>query len=283
LEYNPQDAPNPLVNPGATHFYGHIYGAAIIPIKIGPIPVDVDAEVVLNVDADRDGRLLGDLRDVADVFDVLEGDFSEFEEIVGDIQVGANGIAIATIPKSYVGVELEMEAGRASVVLNGLTDTIWVRGQQGGRAFPNAPIEVGSSSVVYEGLIDFSNGEFLYAVTASSSAAGIELAYNYTITHESISVSITGSISWSAEINYGLGTVSGKAKATINATIGLEIDDDGDVFLNGSISARGRLTAKINGDTKELFEDEIDADVRNKLFRFDFPRGVGSLSFDPFD
>ena len=49
--------------------------------------MDVDAEVLLNVDADRDGRLLGDLRDVADVFDVLEGDFSEFEEIVGDIQV----------------------------------------------------------------------------------------------------------------------------------------------------------------------------------------------------
>jgi hypothetical protein len=120
-------------------------------------------------------------------------------------------------------------------------------------------------------------------VTASSEAAGIALAYNYTITHERISVSITGSVSWSAEINYGLGTVSGKAKATINAEIGLEIDENNDVYFTGSIRAEGKLSAKINGDNKTLFEDDIDADVRNKLFKFEFPRGVGSLSFDPFD
>ena len=27
--------------------------------------------------------------------------------------------------------------------LNGLTETIWVRGQQGGKVFPDTPIEVG--------------------------------------------------------------------------------------------------------------------------------------------
>ncbi|HJS08614.1 MAG TPA: LamG-like jellyroll fold domain-containing protein [Pirellulales bacterium] len=284
LEYNPQDAPNPLVNPGVTHIYGHIYGAAVFPVQIGPVPFQVDAEVVLNVDADRDGRPLGDLADVADVFDVLKGDFSEFEEIAGDIQLGANGIATATIPEEEVGAELEMKAGRASVVLNGLTDTIWVRGEsQSENPFPNSPIEFDAQgTVVYEGLIDFDSGDFLYAVTASSSASGIELAYNYTITHESISVSITGSISWNAEIDYLVGTVSGKAKATINATIGLEIDENDDVYFTGSISATGKLTARINGSNKTLFEDEIDADVRNKLFKFEFPRGVGSLSFDPF-
>ena len=136
--------------------------------------------------------------------------------------------------------------------------------------------------MVYEGLIDFSSGEFLYAVTTSSNAAGIELAYNFTITHESLTVGITGSISWSAEIDYLAGTVSGKAKATINATIGLEIDDDGDVYLAGTIRATGKLTAKINGDNKTLFEDDIEGDIRNKLFRFEFPKGVGSLSYDPF-
>ena len=45
-----------------TQFYGHIFGSATIPFKIGPIPFEADADVLISVDADRDGQPLGDLR-----------------------------------------------------------------------------------------------------------------------------------------------------------------------------------------------------------------------------
>ena len=99
---------------------------------------------------------------------------------------------------------------------------------------------------------------------------------------EGISASVTGSVEWSAKIDFGAGTVSGKAKATITAEIAIEIDDDGDLHLSGSVSARGRLTARIAGDVKELFDDSIEANVRSRGFRFRFPRGVGNLDLDLF-
>src|SRR5204862_8252130 len=128
----------------------------------------------------RDGLLLGDLRDVKDVFDILQGDFSEVREILNDIQLGVNGTAVVAVPRKKPDGEdgPKMEAGRASVVLNGLAETVWIRGQQGGKAFPGSPIEVGGSSIVMEGLIDFS-GEFFIAMTTSYNAAGIEFSYKF--------------------------------------------------------------------------------------------------------
>jgi len=171
--------------------------------------------------------------------------------------------------------------GRGSVVLNGLAESVWVRAEGSGQAFRGMPIQNGGGSFVYEGLIDF-NGEFFYALTTRVDQAGIELVFKYIISHQGISASVTGSIGWSADIDYGGGTVSGKVKATITATIGIEIDGDGDVHLSGSVSARGRLTAKIAGKNKELFDESIDASVRSRGFRFRFPLGVGNLDFDLF-
>jgi hypothetical protein len=283
LRFTPQDAPDPEIQAGITEFAGHLYAATKLNLKIGPVPVEVDADVVLNVDADRDGRPLGDLGDVADIFDVIEGDFSEVREILSDIQLGANGTAIIAVPRKKPDGEdgPKMEAGRASVVLNGLDETVWIRGQQGGKAFPGAPIEIGGGSIVFEGLIDFS-GDFLIVQTVSTNAAGIELGYEFRISNEGISAKVFGSVEWSVNIDVPGGSVGGKAKATFEAEVAIEIDDDGDVHLAGSISARGRLTGRVGGSTQELFDGSIEASVRSRGFRFRFPRGVGSLSFDLF-
>jgi hypothetical protein len=74
------------------------------------------------------------------------------------------------------------------------------------------------------------------------------------------------------------GTVSGKAIAEFEANVGIEIDDDGDVHLSGSVSAGGKL--RYNGTT--LFSGSIESKVRSKGLRFRFPRGVGSLDLDLF-
>ena len=62
-------------------------------------------------------------------------------------------------------MEIVRWKGGASVVLNGLTETIWVRGQQGmARHFAARRSKFGGGSDVYEGLIDF-NGEFFFVLT----------------------------------------------------------------------------------------------------------------------
>lgn len=276
LEYEPQDAPAPTVPAGVTQFFGHVFATATVPFKVGPLPLEVDAEAVINVDADRDGRPLGDLRDVDQLFDVLGGDFSEVREILNGIQFGANGKLNAV----FGDFGFEMELGRASMVLNGLEETIWVRGQQGGTnplaGTPLAKLNT-ASTIVLEGMIDW-DGDFFLSTTTSYSLAGVNFVYSLTVSQAGIFAHVTGRAEWSASINYGAGKVSGKAIAQLQADVAIQIDDNGRIYLSGSASATGRL--RYNGTT--LFSGTIDASVRSHGFRFRFPRGVGTLDLDLF-
>ena len=281
IEFKPQDAPDPLIDAGVTEFFGHVYGTAKVPFKIGPLPMEVEAEIVANVDADRDGKLLGDLRDVDELFDVLQGDFSEVREIVNDVQLGANGTLIMALQQKkddpLPAGTYTMEAGRASVVLDGLAETIWVRGQQGGDVLtpPFLKRLNSSASIVTEGLITW-DGAFFLSTTTSYSVGGIDFEYEIGFTHEGIFARIRGSVDWSVKFEYQGVRVSGTAIAEIEADVAIEFDDDGDVHLAGSISASGKL--RYNGNN--VFSGSIDASVRSKGFRFRFPRGVGSLDLD---
>lgn len=271
LEFLPQDAPSPLIDAGITHFFGHVYATATIPFKVGPLPLEVDAEVVVNVDANRDGRVLGDLRDVDELFDILEGDFSEIGEILRDVQVGANG-KLTAVFEDY---DFDTELGRASVVLNGLEESIWVRGQQGGSnplaGTPLAQLNQ-SSTIVLEGMIDW-DGDFLFSTTTTYDLGPAELVWNITISDQGIFAKVTGRAEWSAQINYGLGTVSGKAIAAITASVEITIDDDGKPSFSGSITSSGKL--RYQGEN--LFSGSIESSIRKRGFRFRFPRGVGTI------
>jgi hypothetical protein len=177
---------------------------------------------------------------------------------------------------------LKIELGQSSQVLNGPAETLWTRGEHQGKAFQGTPLEIiGSESIVMEGLIDF-GGDFFFAQTVTSKTGGVELSHRYTISNEGITATISGDVEWSATIDYQAGTVSGKAKASFTAQVAIEIDDDGDVHLAGSVSASGKLTARIAGESTTLFSGSIEAKVRSRGLRFRFPRGVGSLDFDLF-
>jgi len=290
LSYRPQLPPEITIPDGATEFSGHVFANVPIPLPtsiafpdLPEAPLGISAEFVVNVDADRDGKPLGDLGDVADLADIFKSDFSEVREILRDIQLGANGTVSVTIPlkPGLLPQVLSLDLGTASLVLNGQTETLWIRGEHQGVAFYGTPIEIGASqSFAMEGLIDF-GGDFSFVQTVTSKA-GVELSHQYTLSNEGITASITGSVEWSAKINYQAGTVSGKAKATFTAQIAIEIDDDGDVHLAGSVSASGKLTARIAGESTTLFSGSIEASVRSRGLRFRFPRGVGSLGLDLF-
>ena len=276
LEYQPQDAPAPQVDAGVTHFFGQVLASATVPFKVGPLPLEVDAEAIINVDANRDGAPLGGLRSIDQVFDILGGDTSAVRDLLHDVQFGANGRLNAV----FEDFGFEMELGRASVVLNGLEETIWVRGQQGGtNPLAGTPLEKlnTANTIVLEGMINW-DGDFFLSTTTTSQLAGVGLTYNITITNEGISARITGSAQWSVQFNYGVGQVSGRAIAQIEAEVAIQIDDNGELHLSGAVSATGKL--RFNGNT--VFSGTIDASVRSRGFRFRFPRGVGNLDLNLF-
>jgi hypothetical protein len=276
LEYKPQDGPAPEIDAGVTEFFGHIYGSVNLPFKVGPVPLQLDVEEVICIDADRDGRPLGDLADIDDLLDVLEGDFSEAEEILSDVQVGFNGKVRLDFEK------FPLELGRASGVINGLEETIWVRGQQGGvNPLAGTPLEdfnLGTQTVVVEGMINW-DGDFLLSTTTSYDTGNIDFEYGIKITNDGITAHVKGSAEFSAHIDVpNVGSVSGKATAEIEGTLRIDIDDHGNPSLSGSITASGKLRAR--GNT--VFSGSIDALVRKSGFRFKFPKGVGSIDLNLF-
>jgi hypothetical protein len=282
LRFRPDDAPDGSVDAGITEFTGHVYANASLPLQAAGFPLSLAADLVINVDADRDGKPLGDLGDVGQLGALIAGDPSEVREILRDIQLGANGHLSVSAPvdSKILQALLTVELGRASVVLNGLADTVWLRGEFQGRAFAGTAVELPDSSVIMEGLIDLGSNHFLYIQKVSSNSTGIGLGYEFRISNEGVFLRVFGGQEWSAKIDYGAGTVSGKAKATFSAEVAIEIDDDGDVQLAGSISASGKLTARIAGDDKTLFSGSISASVRSRGFRFRFPKGVGEINLN---
>ncbi len=274
LEYNPLDAPSPLIDAGVTHFYGQVYETAQIPFKIGPVPLKIVADEVFNIDADRDGHVLGGLRNAGALLDVFQGDFSEVRAVLDDIQFGANGQLFLDIKDP----QLEFELGRASVVFNGLEESLWVRGQQGGAnplaGTPLAQFNSGTT-VIIEGLISLS-GDFLLSTTTIQDLGLTELTYAITITNHGIFAHVEGKAQFGVSIDTGIGSVSGKAIADLQADISIDIDDNGDIHLSGSVSASGKLVA--SGNT--LFSGSISASVKSRGFRFKFPKGVGDINLN---
>ncbi|MBO0698169.1 MAG: hypothetical protein J2P46_07230, partial [Zavarzinella sp.] len=180
LEYNPLNPPAPEVDAGVTHFYGEVFATAKIPFKIAGVPLELDAAEVFNIDANRDGRILGDLRDASDLFDVFNGDYSEVREILDDVQFGVNGQVRVTVEQLH----LTVEGARASVVFNGPAEAVWVRLQQGSDNFlagtPLARLDTGQTGVL-EGMAD-TDGNFFLSLTTSEHRAGITEEYNVTLT-----------------------------------------------------------------------------------------------------
>jgi uncharacterized repeat protein (TIGR01451 family) len=280
LEYKPNDEPNPEIDAGVTEIFGHVFAVGKFKFKLGPAPMEVEAANVFNLDADRDGQFLAGLATADDLRDIITGDFSQFRDILNDVQFGSNGRLDMVL--DLKATEVAFDLGNTSVVVNGLEETIWVRAEQE-NPLDGTPLEdlVVSVTGVFEGMVNW-DGDFLFAVTADYGLFGADLIFDLVITQEGISAQLTGRIEWSATIDYLAGTVSGKAIAEISGRVEIDFDDLGHPSLSGSISASGKLTAKIAGDNKKLFEGSIDALVRKPGFRFKFPRGVGSLDLDIF-
>lgn len=285
VEMPSADAPVSL-----TKFYGHVYASLAGKIKIFSdfwkvplsIPVGVEGNIAVNLDADGDGQWLGGLGNVAQFF---AGNLAAQVAILQDVQLGVNTSINTDFNALSQKLDVEMNLGKATLVINGPEETLWIKGRVGPGENPFGNSVLNDLTMKNNSAVEMffeRGGDYYISADAQISLAGAELSAALRISNEGIHAALEGSAIWSARIDYGAGTVSGKAKATIAAAIAIEIDDDNDVYLSGSISAHGRLTANIGGHSTVLFSGGIDASVRSSGLRFKFPRGVGNLNLDLF-
>jgi hypothetical protein len=85
-------------------------------------------------------------------------------------------------------------------------------------------------------------------------------------------------VDWSVKFDYQGVRVSGTAIAELEANVWIEFDDHGVPHFSGSVTASGKLRYK----GANIFSGSIESLVRDKGFRFKFPRGVGSIDLDLF-
>ncbi len=261
--------------------FGHVYVSGSVPFKIWYVPFEAHGDSVYNLDADRDGQILAGLFDGDDLFRGNFDDLPNSRDVLRDIQAGNNGLLLIKPENEDAKIKYAVHAGEATWVFNGPAESFWFRGQRGtgGSLFEGTPLgflNVRSTDVL-EAMVH-SDGHFVLRATAGIGVGAIDLEFVITISNEGISASVTGTTEFSAHIDVPGGTVSGKATVEIGANISIDIDDEGNPRLSGSITA----SAKLKHHGTNLFSGGIGALVRNRGFRFHLPKGVGNIDLDLF-
>ena len=282
LPFESVETPSADVPAELASFFGHVYASVAGEIKIiSPqfkLPLTVKGNLTVNLDADGDGQWLGGLGNAARLF---AGDLSAQIDVLHDIQVGANASVNTNFNQLSHKLDVEMELGQASLVIDGPDEALWIKGRIGPAANPFRNSSLDALVMTQQSKAEIfvnASGEFFVSADAEIRLGGVELGVVLQVSNDGISARVTGRAEWSVKIDYGVGTVSGKAIAEIEADLAIEIDDDGDVHLSGSVSASGKLRYQGNN----LFSGSIDASVRSNGFRFRFPRGVGNIDLDLF-
>jgi uncharacterized repeat protein (TIGR01451 family) len=264
-------------------FFGHVYVSGSVPFKIWYIPFQAHGDSVYNLDANRDGQILGGLFQGDDLFRANFDDLPNSREVLQDIQAGNNGSVLIKPEAEDAKIKYAVHAGEATWVFNGPEETFWFRGQRGtgGSLFDGTPLDFLNvrSTDVLEAMVH-SDGHFILRATASYGVGNADLEYGLTISNEGIVAHVSGKLEWSVTVDlrdFGLGRPGGRARADFEGTVAMEIDGN-EVYFSGSIEARGRVWAL----DKKWVDEEIDAEVRSHGFRFDFPL-VGNVDWNPFD
>jgi hypothetical protein len=86
------DAPNPALDAGVTDFFGHVFTAGKIKFQAGPVPLEIDGDTVINIDADRDGQILGGVFGGEALISLLDGDLLEaIAEATANVNITFDG------------------------------------------------------------------------------------------------------------------------------------------------------------------------------------------------
>jgi hypothetical protein len=263
-------------------FFGHVYVSGSVPFKIWYIPFEAHGDSVYNLDANQDGQLLAGLFDGDDLFRGNFDDLPNSRTVLNDIQAGNNGLLLIK-PEDHEESKFKwaVHAGEATWVFNGPAESFWFRGQRGtgGSLFDGTPLgflDLRSTDVL-EAMVHGS-GDFVLRTTASYGVGDANLEFALSISDDGIEAAVKGGVEWNVDFDWGVATLSGKAKATFEA--GLRIDfDQGQAVFSGWSVAVGKVIRK----GRTYFSGGLGGYVRDNGLQFDFPLGIGSLDLDLFD
>jgi len=212
---------------GSSNLYGHIYleGGLDISEFVPKIPLEIAGNILLDLDANDDGTVVGGIGQLADDI-LLKGDTSglkdAFGSILGDIAVGINGKLnlVAPLPGDLLSLSVPLGGG-TMLAKNGVIAFSGASSQP----FADVPflkgIEVSNSKI--EGFVDVRNGQFAfdYSMTAPK-FWGVQLnnsSQSFHINNQGASLS---------------GTISTPLGLTVNVSGSLSFET-GEFKFNGSV------------------------------------------------
>ena len=256
-----------------TEFYGQVFAAGSFPIA--GLPMTVDGDVTVNLDANHDGQYLGGAGNASQLF---HGDLGAIDNVLKDINVGVNGSV--NLGYSVAGVKVSVPVGQASAYYSGQDQAFFFEGKQGTALNHQLPVspwantilknfQVGQGAAI-EGYV-YRDGRFSVSTSTNYQFFFANAALTLTVTNQDISASGTlsapifnssvevggsigfnGDFSWSghAQVNIG-GALSGSADFTLTknssgATLNAGLNNG---LLNLSTNGYG-LKGHANGSLK---------------------------------
>ncbi|HEY2784767.1 MAG TPA: hypothetical protein VGJ05_07295 [Fimbriiglobus sp.] len=277
-----------------TDYFGHVFAAGNFPLT--GLPMNVQGEVTVNLDANGDGQFLGGAGNASQLF---HGDLGALQNVVSDINVGVNGTV--TLGYTVAGYAVSVPVGEASVFYSGPQQAVFFKGAQGtalnpwaGTVLENFQSGPGAS---IEGYV-FRDGRFSVSTSSNYRLFVADADLTLTVTDHDISAtgslttpiasaSVTGQINfdgsfvWSGTAHVGIGGggnfISGDAGFVLSGSpAGMTFDLDLNCAAKASIpgiKAEGTLTGHLKMTTDNM--GHITYDVASLHFS-------GSVSvYDP--
>ena len=267
-------------------FYGHVYAAGTYPIS--GLPLTVNGDITVDLDANHDGQYLGGAGNASQLF---HGDLNALANVARDINLGVNGGL--NLGYTVAGVNVSVPLGQASAFYSGPRGEFSFKGAQGTAINPwqgtvLSKFQVGPGTTV-EGIIN-RDGRFSVSTTSNYRFFTCNAAMTITVTDHDItaagqlqtpiftadvsgSIGFNGNFTWTGMGHLGIGTdanhIRGDAdfiltKNSSGMTLSLDLDCEGKLSIPGF---------RLKGDVTGHLKMKVD---NSGHVTYD----VGSLAFD---
>ena len=241
--YLPYRAENALPNFkslfNGTLTFGHVYLEGSIDISefIPKIPLKLNGNILLDLDANDDGSLIGGAGNLADDILFPSNNASSnnalkraFGNIAGDIAVGMNGSVdlVAPLPGNFLSLSIPL-GGASLLTKSGIVAFSGASAQP----FEDVPFLNGLTVAqsTFQGFVNTNNSDFefkyqlsnpkFYGVSLNTNQQEFKISNNGASLHGSVStpLGVTAAVSGSLNFNTGAFTFSGKVDYGINLII----------------------------------------------------------------
>ncbi len=275
IPFKPDRVPTGPVATTLSRFFGHVYASGSFPLT--GLPLSVQGDVTVNLDANRDGNFLALRGNASQLF---KGDLfkptnpvTAIDAVFKDIAVGVNGAVV--LGYKFAGFNFTVPLGAASAVYNGPQQGLWlkaVKGDPGANPFAGTPFAllVMSQTDSVEGWI-LRNGQFHMTVGTTytwgdPNSYGATLGYALTLTNAGVTADLRGHAHWEESIlGYDVW-----ADATLTASLHVSISA-GVLHYTGSAKATGEVHYYAPWPLPDSASFTVDGKVQGSQLIFGIP------------